>query len=117
MLVTFEQIINSRDVLAVLGKEKMKALVAYKLQKNVSAINKELEHFDSVVKDLYEKYGDKDKNGKVSVPEENKKAYLEEINELLREEIEMKVLMIKIDDIQCDISPFDLMKIDWMLLE
>lgn len=116
MKLTFEQILNSKDVLNKLGTQTMTSVNAYRIQKNIRLLNPEMDAFQKELNNLVEKYQIVKEDGTKEFPEEKKEEYLKELNELLREEIDIEIRQIPIDELKCEITPFDLMRIDWMIV-
>jgi hypothetical protein len=116
MKLVIEQIINSKDVLKNLGSQKMNASIAFKIQRNIRKLNPEIENFQTVMKDIVEKYSDK-KDNYFEVRESERNEYQKELNELLKEEVEVDISQINIDDFSnIQLTPFELMQIDWMFI-
>jgi hypothetical protein len=108
--LTNQQIINSKALLTKLGSQKMEAVLAYKIQRNINKLNPELVQLEKAAKDIIEKYNSE-------TNEEIKKGYLKELEDLSKIEVEIDIFQVKIEDLVFDdISPFELMTIDWMLL-
>lgn len=106
MKVTVEQILNSKSVLQKLGNQKMSVGAAYKVQRDIKAINPELILIETSLKELASHY-----------TEETKTAYLEEAGKFFKEEIEIEVSKIALSDLNCELTPFEIMSIDFMITE
>lgn len=121
-----ERIVNTIDVLGELNNAKLPVKVAYAITKNINKINSELKAYNKEKAKLIEKYGEKDKEGKLKVDKKGniplKKEHIEDYNrdiaELLAIENEMDIHMINLDDLlnsNCNISPAGLVAIDFMI--
>lgn len=121
-----ERIVNTINVLGELNNAKLPVKVAYAITKNINKINSELKAYNKEKAKLIEKYGEKDKEGKLKVDKKGniplKKEHIEDYNrdiaELLAIENEMDIHMINLDDLlnsNCNISPAGLVAIDFMI--
>lgn len=123
-----ERIVNTIDVLGELNNAKLPVKVAYAITKNINKINSELKAYNEEKAKLIDKYGEKDKEGKLKVDKKGniplKEEHIEEWNrdiaELLSIENEIDIHMINLDDLlnsNCNISPAGLVAIDFMINE
>lgn len=123
-----ERIVNTINALAKLNNAQLPIKVAYAISKNVNKIESELKVYNTEKAKLVNKYGEKDKegklkvgeNGNVSLKEEHIEDYNRDIKELLSIENEMDIHMIKLDDLlnsDYNISPSELSAIDFMIEE
>lgn len=121
-----ERIVNTINALSKLNNAQLPIKVAYAISKNVNKIESELKVYNTEKAKLVNKYGEKDKegklkvgeNGNVSLKEEHIEDYNRDIKELLSIENEMDIHMIKLDDLlnsDYNISPSELMTIDFMI--
>lgn len=116
MELTTGQLLNAKDILTRLGNQKMKAVTAYRLQKNISKIQPALLDFEKALKGLVDEYGIKENDGAVTIPDDKKEAYLKELNELLAEPVTIDITQINPEDIEGEFAPFELMAIEWMFI-
>ena len=123
-----ERIVNTINALSKLNNAQLPINVAYAISKNVNKIESELKVYNTEKAKLVNKYGEKDKegklkvgeNGNVSLKEEHIEDYNRDIKELLSIENEMDIHMIKLDDLlnsDYNISPSELSAIDFMIEE
>lgn len=121
-----ERIVNTIDVLGELNNAKLPVKIAYAITKNINKINIELKAYNKEKIKLIDKYGEKDKEGKLKVDKKGniplKKEHIEDYNrdiaELLSIENEIDIHMINLDDLlnsNCNISPSGLVAIDFMI--
>ena len=121
-----ERIVNTIDVLGELNNAKLPVKVAYAITKNINKINSELKAYNKEKAKLIDKYGEKDKEGKLKVDKKGniplKEEHIEDWNrdiaELLSIENEIDIHMINLDDLlnsNCNISPAGLVAIDFMI--
>lgn len=123
-----ERIVNTINALSKLNNAQLPIKVAYAISKNVNKIESELKVYNTEKAKLVNKYGEKDKEGKLKVgengnvplKEEHIEDYNRDIKELLSIENEMDIHMIKLDDLlnsDYNISPSELSAIDFMIEE
>ncbi len=123
-----ERIVNTINALSKLNNAQLPIKIAYAISKNVNKIESELKVYNTEKAKLVNKYGEKDKegklkvgeNGNVSLKEEHIEDYNRDIKELLSIENEMDIHMIKLDDLlnsDYNISPSELSAIDFMIEE
>jgi len=116
MELTTGQLLNAKDILTRLGNQKMKAVTAYRLQKNITKIQPVLLDFEKALNGLIAEYGVKEGNDVTTIPDDNKEAYIKELNELLAEPVSIEITQINAEDIDGDFAPFEFMTIEWMLI-
>ena len=123
-----ERVVNTINALSKLNNAQLPIKVAYAISKNVNKIESELKVYNTEKAKLVNKYGEKDKegklkvgeNGNVSLKEEHIEDYNRDIKELLSIENEMDIHMITLDDLlnsDYNISPSELSAIDFMIEE
>ena len=123
-----ERIVNTINVLGELNNVKLPVKVAYAITKNINRINIELKPYNEERGKLIDKYGEKDKEGKLKIDEFGnipiKKEHIEDWNKdmakLLSIENEIDIHMINLDDLlnsNYNISPAELTAIDFMIAE
>ena len=123
-----ERIVNTINALAKLNNAQLPIKVAYAISKNINKIESELKVYNAERAKLVNKYGEKDKEGKLKVGENGnvplKEEYIEDYNrdikELLSIENEIDIHMIKLDDLlnsDYNVSPAELAAIDFMIKE
>lgn len=123
-----ERIVNTINALAKLNNAQLPIKVAYAISKNINKIESELKVYNAERAKLVNKYGEKDKEGKLKVGENGnvplKEEYIEDYNrdikELLSIENEIDIHMIQLDDLlnsDYNVSPAELAAIDFMIKE
>lgn len=121
-----ERIVNAINVLGDLNNAKLPVKVAYAITKNINKINTEFKAYNEEKAKLIDKYGEKDKEGKLKADEYGnvtlKEEYIQDWNrdiaELLSIENEIDIHMINLDDLlnsNYSISPAELTAIDFMI--
>lgn len=121
-----ERVVNTINALSKLNNAQLPIKVAYAISKNVNKIESELKVYNTEKAKLVNKYGEKDKEGKLKVgengnvplKEEHIEDYNRDIKELLSIENEIDIHMIQLDDLlnsDYNISPSELMTIDFMI--
>ena len=123
-----ERIVNTINALAKLNNAQLPIKVAYAISKNINKIESELKVYNAERAKLVNKYGEKDKEGKLKVGENGnvplKEEYIEDYNrdikELVSIENEIDIHMIQLDDLlnsDYNVSPDELAAIDFMIKE
>ena len=105
----------------------MSSVVAFRIGKNIKAIEGEVKVFDDVRTKLLEEAANKDENGKpiidkdtnqYNVPVDKLEALEKEIKKLQNEEVKVDIKKLSLDDVEkADLSPRELMSIEYMLEE
>ena len=117
-------LVKSRNALMKLNNtEGLDSLTAYRILKNSNAISKELVMYDEHKTRLVNKYCDKDgqgkpliENGTIKVTGENYKKYVEELEKIFNEEINISIKKISIESIMnVGLSPSQIGSIEYML--
>ena len=128
MKLTNRKIVNDAIFLGSLAQKQLPIKISYAISKNISKIEKELEIYNKERQKLVDKYCIKDENGNNKIDENNQLKIADEnlddwnksINELLDIEIEIDIHKFKEGDLlnsNCDMSPSELMLIDYMVEE
>ena len=127
MKITNRKIVNDANFLgALVHKTGLPIKISYALAKNISKIERELEIYNKERQKLIDKYCVKDEEGKAIVDENNQlkiaDEYLEswgkDINELLDIEIDINIHKFSEEDLlnsNCDLTPSEIMLIDYMI--
>lgn len=114
MELTIEKVFLSKDIIEKLGKQKMNAVTAYKIQKNISALNFELSKFSDSVElikqKFYVEHSNLDELAKAEID------FNKELIEISKIPFNIDIQKIKIDEIkECELTPFEIMSIEWMI--
>ncbi len=129
MRITNRRIVNDANFLgALVHKTGLSIKVSYALAKNISKIERELDIYNKERQKLIDKYCIKDEEGKNVIDENNQlkiadehlDAWSKDINELLDIEIDIDIHKFNKDDLlnsNCDLTPAELMLIDYMIEE
>lgn len=129
MKITLKNILDSKEALSELAKARgMKSVVAYRIGKNVKEIDKELENYNDSRKKLIEDRANKNNDGEpviithedgtshYEISKENIKEIELELQELLKEEVEISIAKVTLEDIEnAQLSAFQLNAIEYML--
>ena len=105
--VTLENIINSAESLRALAQKELKGKTAYRVSRMLRELDNEYSLFNETRAELIKKYGVRDENGELVVSEngdytlekEHIEDFYKEINDLLKNEIELNVNKIELDDL------------------
>lgn len=128
MKITNRKIVNNTNLLAALTNKQLPIKISYAIAKNISKIEKELEIYNIERQKIIDKYCIKDSKGNNAIDDNNQykidDKYLEsfnkDINELLDIEIDINMHKINKDDLfdsNCNMTPAELMLIDYMIEE
>lgn len=108
-------LLKSKDILEKVGCISFKdGLTSYRVYKNISNINKELENLEHFMNTLIEKYGEKQDDGSTKIVKYDE--YNKSLQPVLDEDVEIEITKINPETLN-GLSPFDIMGIEWMLEE
>ena len=124
--MVIKDILDSMEALNKLNNAHgMSSVVAFRIGKNIKAIEGEVKVFDDVRTKLLEEFANKDENGKpiidkdtnqYNVPADKLEALKKEIKKLQNEEVKVDIKKLSLDDVEkADLSPRELMSIEYML--
>lgn len=127
MKLTNRKIVNDANLLGNLTHKQLPIKVSYAIAKNISKIEKELEIYDKERQKLIDKYCLKDEEGNLidennqfKIADGNLESWNKDMNELLDIEIDINIHKFSKDDLfnsNCNITPAELMLIDYMIEE
>ena len=127
MKLTNRKIVNDANLLWNLTHKQLPIKVSYAIAKNISKIEKELEIYNKERQKLIDKYCLKDEEGNLidennqfKIADGNLEAWNKDMNELLDIEIDINIHKFSKDDLfnsNCNITPAELMLIDYMIEE
>ena len=129
MKLSLRKLVNGSQQLSNIAyKQGLPCKLSYALAKNIKKIESELQIYNSEREKIIEKYCVKDEDGKLKLNKDNtydiKEEFIDvcnkEINSLLDIEVDIDIHKIKINDLynsNCDMSPAELMVIDYMIDE
>lgn len=124
--MVIKDILDSMEALNKLNNTHgMSSVVAFRIGKNIKAIEGEVKVFDDVRTKLLEEAANKDENGKpiidkdtnqYDVPSDKLEALEKEIKKLQNEEVKVDIKKLSLDDVEkADLSPREIMSIEYML--
>ena len=127
MKLTNRKIVNDANLLGNLTHKQLPIKVSYAIAKNISKIEKELEIYNKERRKLIDKYCLKDEEGNLidennqfKIADGNLESWNKDMNELLDIEIDINIHKFSKDDLfnsNCNITPAELMLIDYMIEE
>lgn len=127
MKLTNRKIVNDANLLGNLTHKQLPIKFSYAIAKNISKIEKELEIYNKERQKLIDKYCLKDEEGNLidennqfKIADGNLEAWNKDMNELLDIEIDINIHKFSKDDLfnsNCNITPAELMLIDYMIEE
>ena len=124
--MVIKDILDSMEALNKLNNAHgMSSVVAFRIGKNIKAIEGEVKVFDDVRMKLLEEAANKDEDGKpiidkgtnqYDIPVEKLEHLAKEIEKLQNEEVKVDIKKVSLDDVEkADLSPRELMSIEYML--
>ena len=115
MKVELGKIVASSEPLGKLMQEKTPIATSFRLAKVLKAVKAELEVYDETRKKLIEELG---KDGEIKQDSKNFDKFVEEMNKLLAEKVSVKADKIKSESpSKVEISPSDLLALEWIIVE
>jgi hypothetical protein len=119
MKTTLANVINSQEAINRLLARPLPAKTAYKLNKIVRKLMPEFDDFNKIRNDLIKKYGEPTGEGdNFQVIKENMPLYTSELDEVVKEEVEINCNPLTLDDLAtCQITGQDMLALDYMIVE
>lgn len=115
MKLHLSQIVNSKDALQNLLKEKFPIKLSYQLKGIVQKFDAEYSKYEVLKNELIiEKYGEEFEAGKWKVKPEYMAKFITELNELASIELDMPFEKVVLPE-SCAISVEDLILLDWVI--
>lgn len=117
MKLKLSEVLNAKEPLGVIVTSPISVTVAYKLIPTIDAVEKAINDFDKVRIAKVHQYGDT-KDGKTEVLPKNMKAFLDEINPLYEQEVELPDYQISLKMLaekNIEITATDLKHIQWLI--
>lgn len=124
MEIKLGKLVGCIKALAILHRQKgMGSVTAYRIMKNWDTVTQELKYFDKQKVAICEKYGKKDKDGKLIVEDgkctiliKHAEEYKDEMEALLNEVVDIPIKKISLSSIDCaGLAPEQLAAIDFIL--
>ena len=102
----------------LMNNDKLGVKTAYKLSRAVSKIDSELKQLEAARIRLINKYGKKEKDGAVNVTKANMGKFINDMESLLKMEIEIDMHPLKIEELpdDCGLSAADLSALDFFII-
>jgi hypothetical protein len=118
MKLTLGQLKNSEPALVALSNCTLPITIAYRISKALKVIASELADLEDARQKLVQKYG-VEKEGNVVVIEENLNMFVEELNPLLQEEIEIPLEPITVESLpdSVNLSPMQLSQLSFFIVD
>lgn len=117
MTITLKNIVDSQEAMRNLSNQQLRGRVAFKVARLLKKLESELQVFNDTRIKLIEKYAKRDENGDFVLNEKseyqfdqnNANAFIEEMNKLLIEPIQIDANPISIEDIEeLDFTPSEM---------
>ena len=121
MKVTLKDIVESQEVMRTLSSKQLRGRVAFKVARLLKKLEAELTTFNDTRIKLIETYAKKDDEGNFVTNEKNEyqfdadnaNKFVEEINKLLLEEIDIDANPILVDEIEeLDFTPAEIVALE-----
>ena len=117
--VTVKEIVDSVNVVKQMMNMSMKSKVAYQVARLARELENELKTFENERMRLIQKYGEKDEdgnlktdeNGQYTIPKDSIKEFGDESDGLLETKVELNVNKIKLEDLDCELNPGQILRI------
>lgn len=115
--VTLRDIVDSQEVMRALSNKSLRGRVAFKVARLLKKLEAELTTFNDTRMKLIENYAKKDENGnyvtndknEYQFDQDNANKFVEEINKLLLEELDIDANPILVDEIEdLDFTPAEM---------
>lgn len=129
MKITLRKLVDSANLLGAINhKQGLPRKMSYAIAKNTKKIESELNIYNKERQKLIDKYCIKDEEGKNKIDENNQlriadehlEVWSKDLEELLNIEVEINIHKFNIDDFyncDCDLTPAELIAIDFMIEE
>lgn len=129
MKITNRRLVNDANFIGGLtNKQGLPIKISYAIAKNVAKIESELKIYNNERQKLIDKYAVKDdkgenivyENNQLKIADENMNEWTDAINELLDIEVEIDIHKFNENDLlnsNCDMTPSEIMLIDYMIEE
>jgi hypothetical protein len=108
-------LLNSIEALTRLSGEKLPLKTAYWIQKNLSAVKREHEEYETVRSKLVMELGEHGNDDSWKVKVDNMEYFGKQLAELLSEETECDVKKVTLPD-ELMLTPADVSALEWMIL-
>lgn len=116
--VTLSELVNMQGALRKLVVAELPAKLAYRLAKLLKILEPEFTSYEETRRKLVEKYGDKKEDGNIQVPPEKLNDFFGEINEVLKEEVEITFFPFTVDELaKVELTVQDIVAIERLLVE
>ena len=131
MELAIKNLLNGKSTLVVLGNTKgLSSVIAYRIAKNIKAIDEELKIFEETRINLVKEYANKDEDGNpitkkdetgnevFDIENEKMKLLSQEIEKLQDEKVNIDIKQLSLEEIdKAELSPLELSSIDFMISE
>ena len=130
MKITNRKLVENMSSIGDVSRKQLNVKTSYAISYNIGHIDSALKPYNKEVEKLSEKYGKRDKDGKlvhvnlgVTIDKDKMDDYLKELNTLLDIEVDIDVRKIRLDDLKdadgkpVSFSPAELRAINFMLDE
>jgi len=118
MKLKLVEAVQGFNALQRIGIEKMPIKLAYTIQRNMRLLEADVRAYEEKRVDLIKtKYGVKDEEDNFKVPPKRFDAFQKQLNQLGQVEIEVAIQTIPMEDVTFNISPNDLIFLEWLFVD
>ena len=130
IVAQLKDVLNSMPILKKLSEQQMPALTAFKIMKIIKATDSQFEDFNKTKIGLVEQYGTRGEDDNFLVDDDklltsladfsntNKELYIEELQGVLEEQIDIVAQPLTLKDIEnLNLSPTEIMRLDCFIKE
>ncbi len=122
MKLSNEKLVNSIGVLSKLTNMELPIKLSYAFSKNITKIDRELTAYNKEREKLINKYGEKDEEGNLKTKEDGTinildiDSFNKDLKEILEIETEVDIHVIDLEkvDVDINITPGEIMLVDYM---
>ena len=118
--VNLNDVLNATETFKIIMQQPVRGSIAFKIARLARELDKEMQTFNQEKQKLFDKYGEKDENGKLVIenniikfPPENMQVINDELNALLDTELEINADKLSIDTLdQFELTPQQMMNVE-----
>jgi len=115
--ISLLELVNMQPTLRKMVTKELPAKLAYRLAKLIKNLETEYTSYEETRKKLVGKYGDKEEDNSISVPPDKIDVFMGELNEVLKEEVEITYIPFSLDEIEkIELTVQDIVSIERFLV-
>src|SRR5690625_1879780 len=117
MKLTVEDIYNLAEGIAELSQKELPTKTAFRISRNHRKLIEEVKTADELRQKIVDKYKEKDTEEGAKIKKGQRKAFKEEFDELMKQEVDIKLSTIKLFEIGDTVKPRTLSMLDKIIKE